>query len=320
LRNLLTALVTLGALPAAAAADPGAGESTPAPAGVYVHDILEAVPPEGTEISRLEVDNRLGDVRIVGHDGPGLSISAVKHAPDETTLERLEVKMVQDPSGPVSIRTQLAPSREARPIPAGSARIDLVVRVPRKARVAAAVWNGRLRVRGVDNGAEVRANEGEIAVAQASGSIVADIAAGPQRFEEIYGELETRSLIGNVDLHLIRGQRLATSVQRGDVRARQVRVKHMVIRVIRGDIRVEAEMMAGGHYAVASYRGDVHARVRGGRHAQVVARAGGGIEVPERLRRRLSSANEVVGYLGSGRLPAHIELRAVGGNVILAEF
>jgi hypothetical protein len=42
--------------------------------------------------------------------------------------------------------------------------------------------------------------------------------------------------------------------------------------------------------------------------------------VPERLRRRLSSANEVVGHLGSGRLPAHIELRAVAGNVILAEF
>src|SRR5690606_24020462 len=130
----------------------------------------------------------------------------------------------------------------------------------------------------------------------------------------------TRSLVGNVDLNLVRGQRLATSVQRGDVRARQVRVKHMVIRVIRGDVRLEAEMIAGGHYAVASYRGDVHARVQGARHARVVARAGGGIEVPARLRRRLTSATEVVGYLGSGRLPAHIELRSVGGNVVLAEF
>lgn len=319
--------LVLGAalIPGVAAADPGSGvspESSPAPAGVYVQDLLEATPPPGTHITRLQVDNRLGDIRIVGHDGPGLSIFAVKHAPDEVTLERLEVKMVQDPSGPVSIRTQLAPSREARPIAAGSARIDLVIRVPRDARLEATVWNGRLRVRGLDNGAQVSANEGDIAVAQVSGPIVADIAEGKQRFEHIYGDIETRSLVGDVDLDVIRGPRLETSVKDGNVTARRVKVRELEIHVIKGDVRVQGEAMAGGHYRIASYRGDITARIRRGVHARVSARAPRGrLSLPERLRRRREpSADEVVGFLGDGHSPAHIELRAIYGTVTLAEF
>ena len=162
-----------------------AAQSSPS-APVEVHDLLEATPPADTQISALEVDNRLGDIRIIGHDGRGLSIHAFKHAPDPDTLNRLEVKLIQDPSGAVSIRTQLAPGRESRPIPAGSIKVDLIIRVPRTARVDAAVWNGLLRVRGLDNGARVRANEGDIAVAQTSGEVIANSAAGHQRFSEIF--------------------------------------------------------------------------------------------------------------------------------------
>lgn len=306
------------ALPAATIAAPGAWAQ---PAPVEVHDLLEATPPVGHEIDELEVDNRLGDIRIIGHDGRGLSIHAFKHAADPDTLDRLEVKLIQDPSGSVSIRTQLASGREARPIRAGSARIDLIIRVPRSTRVDASVWNGLLRIRGIDNGARVRANEGDIAVVQTSGRVIASSAAGHQRFSEIFGELEARALLGDVDMSVIHGKRLAASVHKGSIVARRVKVRDLVIRVFQGDVRVDAEIIAGGRYLIASYAGNVAARFKRGGSARLRARAerGGEIELPERLRPRETSANEVVGYLGDGRSAA-IELRSVTGNVVVAEF
>lgn len=313
MRAVVAALAALLAAPAAAMAQQ---------APVEVHDLLEATPPKGTQISELDVDNRLGDIRIIGHDGRGLSIHAFKHAPDPDTLNRLEVKLIQDPSGSVSIRTQLAPGREGRPIAAGSARIDLIIRVPRTARVDASVWNGLLRIRGLDNGARVQANEGDIAVAQTSGQVVANSAAGHQRFSEIFGDLDARALVGDVDMSVIRGKRLAASVHKGSVHARRIKVSNVMIRVIRGDVRIEAEVIPGGHYLIASYHGNVETRLRRGGNARLRARVerGGEIELPERLRPRESSANEVVGYLGNAKSPAEIELRSVTGNVVVAEF
>lgn len=294
----------------------------PAPRGVYVHDLLEAVPPTGAAITKLDVDNRLGDVRIVGHDGRGLSIFAVKHAPNASTLERLEVKLVQDPSGPVSIRTQLAPSREARAIAAGSARIDLVVRVPRDASVSASVWNGKLRIKGLDNGARADSNQGAIRLETISGVVVAASATGSQSFHEIYGDLQARLLEGHVDVDLVRGDRMSASVKTGSVVARRVKVRKMVVRVIKGDIQVNAELVPGGRYVIAARDGDVTVRVSGKRvRTEVKARADGGeLSLPERLVPPSGDASDVVGYLGSGRSLAHLELRSRTGNIILAQF
>ncbi len=288
--------------------------------GVFVQDLLEAVPPSGTAITKLDVDNRLGDVKIVGHDGHGLSIFAVKHAPDAKTLERLEVKLLQDPAGPVSIRTQLATGGRGA-IAAGSARIDLVVRVPRSAMVTASVWNGKLRIKGLDNGAKANANEGPIHLEQISGKVSAESAAGSQRFERIYGELEARTIEGDVDVDTLRGERLEASVTTGSVTAKSVVVRQMVIRVVKGDIRVDAEVIAGGSYKITSIRGDVKANFSGDAKAKLVAGAKRGeLSLPERFRPQTSSANEVVGYLGSGKNPAHIELRSRTGNVVVAKF
>jgi len=326
----LALAVTFAGVASAQNADPKADESRDskladgaevAAAGVYVQDLLEAVPPSGTAITKLDVDNRLGDVRIVGHDGSGLSIFAVKHAPDAATLERLEVKLVQDPSGPVSIRTQLATGRDGSAIAAGSVRIDLVVRVPRSAKVAASVWNGKLRVKGVENGASAQANEGPIDIEQVSGDVSADSAAGSQRFKKIYGTLEAQTLEGDVDVDSLRGERLAASVKTGSVSARSVIVREMVIRVVKGDIRVEAEVIAGGSYKITSISGNVEARLRGKARAKLIASAKRGkLALPERLRPTKTANDEVVGYLGSGGSPAHVEVRSKTGDVVVAKF
>ena len=296
-------------------------EAERAPAGVYVHDLLEAVPAAGSAISALTVDNRLGDVKIVGHDGIGLSIFAIKHAPNAQTLERLEVKLIQDPRGPVSIRTQLNAGHGETTLKKGAARIDLVVRVPRTAHVTATVWNGKLRIRKVSNGANVSANEGPIHLKNVSGLITSNSAAGQQRFEQISGELESRILDGDVDVDGMRGKRLSASVKSGQVTARGVRVTDLMIRVVKGDIRLEAEVIAGGSYVVASINGNVHASVRGSSRVKVHAQAKRGeLSLPKRLRPNDSSVSDVVGYLGEGSRPAHLSLRSGTGNVVLAKF
>ena len=86
---------------------------------VVERDVVELSPAKGARIERLEIDNRLGDVRIEGHDRDSISIIAVKRAPDQETVERLKVSLIPDPNGPVSISTALLAGKESRPIAAG---------------------------------------------------------------------------------------------------------------------------------------------------------------------------------------------------------
>ncbi len=295
-----------------------------APAGVYVNDLLEALPAEGGAIRALDVDNRLGDVRIVGHDGRGLAIFAVKHAPDAKTIERLEVKLIQDPRGQVSIRTQIATTGSMATLKKGAVRIDLVVRVPRSAHVTATVWNGKLRIKKVDNGVDAVANEGPIHLREVSGLITSESASGDQRFEQIVGDLETRSIEGDVAVDGLRGKRLAAVVKSGMVTARGVRVQDMLIRVIKGDIHLEADVIAGGRYTVMAINGNVHAKISATSRVRVSASSRRGrLRLPKRFAPQKSSANssnQVVGYLGEGGSPAHLSLRSSTGNVVLAQF
>ncbi len=165
------------------------------------------------------------------------------------------------------------------------------------------------------------ANEGPIHLREVSGMITSESASGNQRFEQIVGELETRSLEGDVAVDGLRGKRLAAVVKSGMVSARGVRVQDMLIRVIKGDIRLEAEVIAGGSYTVMAVNGNVHAKIGGHSRVRVSASSHRGqLHLPKRFAPQKTSANEVVGYLGEGSSPAHLNLRSSTGNVVLAQF
>ena len=131
------ALMPSGLLLAAFAADVRAD---PSGTSLVQRDVVEVSPTKGIHIGLVDIDNRLGDVRIEGNDRDSISIMAVKRAPDQETMERLKVLLVPDPNGSISITTALKAGQESRPIRAGSVRIDLVVLAPRQARVRAQVW------------------------------------------------------------------------------------------------------------------------------------------------------------------------------------
>jgi hypothetical protein len=307
-RPLLGLLILFVAVPAAA--EP-----------VVERDVVELSPAKGARIERLEIDNRLGDVRIEGHDRDSISIIAVKRAPDLETVERLKVSLIPDPNGPVSISTALLAGKESRPIAAGSVRIDLIVMAPRSAAVQARVWKGRIAIKGVDAGAELVAVDGDIDVEQVSGSVSTESNHGRHSFAQVFGAIDAHATEGDLDLDVVRGERLAAVVQKGGVVGKRIRVRDVSIRVTRGNVDLEGEAMAGGHYQIASYWGDVQVRL--GRKVPLRLRAharSGLVSLPGRFRRRDGADGVVTGYAGSGRSPADLDLRTRVGSITVAEF
>jgi hypothetical protein len=286
-------------------------------------DVVEVSPAKGVRIELVDIDNRLGNVRVEGHDRDSISILAVKRAPDQETMERLKVSLVPDPRGPVSITTALKAGQEARPIPAGSVRIDLVVLAPRQARVRAQVWKGRVELKGVDNGAELATDEGDIDVTQVSGAVSTQTGHGRHTFAQVYGAIEAHAVDGSMDLDLVRGDRLAAVVHEGNVFGRRIRVRDVSIRITRGSVKLEAEAIAGGRYAVASYWGNVEVKFSSKVPLRVRALARSGeVFLPSRLHRRRGPGGLITGYSTSstGRLPVDLDLRTRVGMITLAEF
>ena len=293
----------------------------PPAASVVQRDAVEVSPARGVHIQLVDIDNRLGDVRIEGHDRDSISIIAVKRAPDAETMERLKVSLVPDPNGPVAIRTVLKAGQESRPIPAGSVRIDLVVLAPRQARIRAQVWKGRVAVKGVDNGAELVTDVGDIDVTQVSGSVSTQSGQGKHTFAQVYGAVDAQALEGDMELDLVRGARLAALVQSGNVIGRRLRVRDLSVHITRGSVRLEGEAVAGGHYSVASYWGNVEVKFSNRTAMRVRARSRTGeVALPARFRRHRGDGGLVTGYAGGGRLPAEIDLRTRVGMITLAEF
>ncbi|HUS65872.1 MAG TPA: DUF4097 family beta strand repeat-containing protein [Kofleriaceae bacterium] len=295
------------------------------PVPVVERDVVELAPARGVRITSIDVDNRLGDVRVEGHDRDSISVMAIKRAPDGETIERLKVSLVPDPNGPVTISTSLLAGQEARPVPAGAIRIDLVILAPRGARVQAEAWKGKVAIQGLDNGAELVTDDGDIDVTQVSGDISTRSAHGSQSFAEIFGAIDARAVQGDLDLDLVRGERLAAMVQLGDVIAHRVRVRNLSVRITRGDAIIEGEAMPGGSYHIASYWGNVQVKLRGKTPVRVAARTQAGqVTLPARLRRRENRAfgdsERVIGSLGSGRSPADLDLRTRVGSITVTEF
>jgi len=97
----LAALV-IGEVPAAAQPSRGAAPSTgparrvaPAPVPGATARSSErsrlSIEPAGHAITRLSIENPLGDVKVEGYDGAAIQIETHKFAPDDDALDRLHI-------------------------------------------------------------------------------------------------------------------------------------------------------------------------------------------------------------------------------------
>lgn len=220
-------------------------------------DTVDIQPQDKIKVQAIAVDNRLGDVTVVGHDAPGVSLTVVKRAPDGEILDRLKVNLVTDPDGTITLGTSLLPGQEARPLPAKSVRIDISLEVPRNVKVQVKAWNGKVSVAGVRAGASLEAHAGDITVTDVNGQVSAETSAGSQTLKGVRGEVKVESVDGGLALDGISGENLAASTHDAPIVATRVKSKNVRIRTTFGTIHFSGEVLAGGAVELASYKGNV---------------------------------------------------------------
>jgi len=314
--RLLAGLVAVVVAPRVAAAQAPA----PAPVSSFEKSAVEVQPSHGP-IHAVIIDNTYGDVRVEGHDGDTVVIHAFKKAPDDASLERLKVSLLAEPSGALHIGTRLGTGGEGTRLAAGSVRIDLVIQAPRDAAVSARVWNGSLVVAGMENGADLEANDGLIEVSHASGKIATQAAQGDQRFSEVVGDVEARAVVGNVDLDAVRGRRLDAMLRRGRVVGRRVASAEVKISVIDGDVDLQGTATVNSRWRVVTYRGNVAVKINEGVPVTIKARTrSGDVGLPAALRaaHRDDQGWTVASSQQRARTQAMLELAANIGNIAVS--
>lgn len=305
--RLLPAFLLLGLCSSAAADEPFVVEK----------DSVDLSPAPGVEIKELRIDNRLGDVSVVGTTAPGVSISVEKRAADEATLARLKVNLMPDPSGRVDVSTVLLASSDLERVPAGSVRIDVVIKVPQKARVDVRAWNGRVSATGLAAGATLATHEGDITVTESSGAVITRAVRGSQRLVGLRGLVSAEQGFGPISLDEIDGDFLAARAHHGSIDARHIRSHAVRIMTTFGDIHFRGELWAGGQYELRSREGNVDARVAGNFNVDMQSRRGrlenriSGLRLAPREEGRLRGMYQT----GSGSLPAGLEMSSVSGVV-----
>ena len=303
-------LLALCAMAVPAFADPNGGSAA---AGADEHARVELA-PSAKAFKQLEIDNPLGDVRVEGYDGQAIQIETHKHAPDEETLERLRVSLVPNPDGTVHIRTTADKNVEAKPVPASSVRVDLVIRAPRDAKVDASVIAGKLELINMDNGGELDSASGPLSVRNVQGEVVTHSVSGAMSLTQVFGSVDAATVSSDVDLDTIGGEKLVASANHGRIAGRRVRVRDIELTTTDGKIWLEAEAALRGHLVVSSLRGDVEVHLH--RHGSVMLRARGGkVDLGQQQALRPQPNGWTETSIGQGDNPALVEIRSQYGAV-----
>jgi DUF4097 and DUF4098 domain-containing protein YvlB len=306
----MRALVVASSLAALAA--PALADTATPPASPIVETSEMRVQPAGKQFKKLQIENALGNVRIVGHDGKSIRIETVKHAPDDETLDRLRVSLVPDADGGVRIMTAADTSREAKAQPKQSVSIDLVIHAPRDARIDATVGSGKLEVFDMDGGGELDTASGAILVRNVSGELYTHSVSGHMQLTQVFGSLDAATVSSDLELDTINGQKLVASADQGRIAGRRVRARDVEITTTSGNIVLEGETSMKGRIIVSSLRGDVDVKLR--RRGGVVIRGRGTkIDIGSLAKAQPSGWMEL--RMGVLQDPALVELRSHLGSV-----
>ena len=310
------ALALLCVAPALAVAEPRGSGAKPA-GGETEHSVLE-LKPAGHPFKELAIENPLGDIRVEGYDGDGISIETWKYAPDEDSLDRLRVSLVPNPDGTVRIATTADGGREVKPVPRSAVHIDIVIRAPRNTRIDAAVSAGKLVINNMDAGGELDTSSGPISASNIGGELWTHSVSGKTSIAQAFGSVDAATVSSDVDLDSITGDKLVASASKGSIAGRRVRARDVELTTTDGRIQLEGEVALRGHLVVSSLRGDVDVRLR--RHGAAVVREHGvkvdlgGAPVTHDGPWTTATMGQLVGLADRGA-PAVVELQSRYGNV-----
>jgi hypothetical protein len=316
LLGILALAVPAAAEPARGPAQRGAAAPIQPPIKIGVSERARlSIEPSGRAITKLAIENPLGDVKIEGYDGTAIQIESHKVAPDEDALDRLHISLVPNPDGTVSIKTTADGGKEVHPVGRAQVRIDLLIRAPRDAHVEAAVTSGTLEVTNMDAGGDLDTGSGPISVRNVQGEVMTHSISGATRLAQVFGSVDAQTLSSDVDLDTIGGERLVASVHHGRIDGRRVRARDIELTTTEGRIMLEAEAALRGHLIVSSFKGDVDVQLR--RHGAVLVRARGTkLDLGAPVQAQPNGWGEVA--FGTGSTTALVEIRSPQGSVRFA--
>lgn len=290
--------------------------AAPTAADVSEKSRVEVRPP-GASYKQLAIENALGNVRIEGHDGPGIIIETYKRAPDEDAMERLRVSLVPNPDGTVRITTHADKSPESRPVARSAVSIDVVVRAPRNARFDASVGSGKLEVLNMDAGGELDSASGSIVVHNVQGELITHSVSGHMSITQAFGPVDAATISSDLELESITGEKLVASANDGKIAGRRVRARDVELTTMTGKITLEAEAAMRGHIVVSSLRGDVDVKLRRAAQTALLVRGRGRkVDLGAAAVSQIGTWQEA--RIGTGGEAALVELRANHGYVRFA--
>ncbi|MBK9070189.1 MAG: hypothetical protein IPL79_04190 [Myxococcales bacterium] len=236
-----------------------ADAQSPLPAIAPQGDVVELV-PQHAPFSRLQIDNSHGNISIEGYDGSAIVVRSVRRDDDQNASAKVEVMTGAD--GTASVRTALTDhGGEASTRSLRRPRIDLFISVPRQVAVKAHIQSGVLRATDLRRGAALYANAGAIEVSRIVGALLVDSTFAAPTIREVAGDVDVEVLAANVLLSDIAGDRLQAGVHRGDITATRITSRHIVLRVFRGDVALQAHGFANGDVRISTTEGDIAVRL-----------------------------------------------------------
>ncbi|MCC6749438.1 MAG: hypothetical protein IT371_17370 [Deltaproteobacteria bacterium] len=206
------------------------------------------------------------------------------------------------------------PAQQDLSVPVTEGRVDLELRVPRQLRVTARTFRHGIALTGCRGGADLSSEEGELRVEDTRGDVATRSQHGRQALLRVAGRVDLRGGAGDVTLRELTGPVHAV-VFSGRIDARRLGARTANLKTVRGEVRVDGDVPAGGGYVVLSRDGRVTAYLPRKPSLRLETHAPAVVASDPRLRERLRRAPPQALRLGGGR--GELSLQSLRGVVRL---
>lgn len=292
----------------------------PAPGGgdLFNETVTREVTPAPDAALVIEAAN--GNVRVEGHDGPGITVTATRivwmgaaaAAAAVDALAALQLQVQEEP-GRVAVHT-LADPDMAR-FGCTDWRVELAVKAPRGTPLRINAASGLTEVAGMAAEVRVTQAQGEVAVEGLTGNAVLSNQKGPVRLADCAGGAEVSARFGDVTVARCGGAVSVQSVEggivvdtpRGPVTARSAggAIRLISLEPLAGDMDLKADPGAVSALVAPESSAEFTLRSEGGRVQSTVPLTG----------TLAGDRQEFTGKLGEGKY--RVLMEAKGGDVAL---
>jgi DUF4097 and DUF4098 domain-containing protein YvlB len=236
----------------------------------------------------LLIDGFAGDIIVRAGDSSEIRVTATRHAPRRSDLERIEVD-IQAQEGRLEIVTR-------NPDRLNNARVRLEVLAPAGASFDLRTGAGALEISGLDGGGQAETSAGRVTARDLSGTVSLHTSAGEMSVRGFEGSLKLHASAGGIEVDQISGDLDAhTSVGRISARGAQGGVR---LDTSAGSIDYQGSPL--GDCSFATGTGSIDLRLPPDLSAKVDLHTGvGSIEVDYTLEGE-RSRETVRGVIGNG--------------------